>query len=98
MILAKIDVTKIEKARIFVGAKGKYIDICLIETPNDQYDNDYMIVQLVSKEERERGVKGPILGNAKIIGQSRQTQAPAQSAPKPAAPAAPQNLDEDVPF
>ena len=67
MITAKINVLQIEKSRLFQGEKGKYLDIVLIETPTSQY-GDYMIVQGVSKEEREKGIKGPILGNAKIIG------------------------------
>ena len=80
MIKCKIDVTKIDKARIFVGEKGKYIDITLIETPNDKYGNSHMIVQDVTKEERLAGVKGPILGNAKTFG-ARPTQPQQQSQP-----------------
>lgn len=67
MITAKIDVTKIEKARLYKGEKGTYLDILLIETHNNEYGNDYMIVQSVTKDEREAGIKGAILGNAKII-------------------------------
>ncbi len=80
MIRAKLDVTKIDKSLIFVGEKGKYIDITLIETPNDKFGNDFMVVQDVGKEKRAAGVKGAILGNAKIIGGNRA--APANSAPK----------------
>jgi hypothetical protein len=43
------------------------LDLVLIETPNSKYDNDYMVVQGTTKEEREKGVKGAILGNGKII-------------------------------
>lgn len=64
MITGKIDVTKIDKARLFKGERGTYLDVVLIETPNGQY-GDYMICQGVSKEERQAGVKGAILGNAK---------------------------------
>jgi len=66
MISLNINVKKIEKARLFVGEKGTYLDCIMIETPNSEY-GDYMIKQSVSKEERERGVEGAILGNAKII-------------------------------
>ena len=66
MISLKIDVTKIEKQRLFKGEKGTYLNCVLIETPNSEY-SDYMIVQNVPKEERERGVEGAILGNAKIV-------------------------------
>lgn len=70
MITAKIDVTKIQKERLYKGSKGTYLDIALIPTPNSEY-GDFMIVQSVSKEERDKGVRGPILGNAKNM-QSRK--------------------------
>lgn len=67
MITAKLDVTKIDKNKLFRGEKGVYLNIILIETPNSQYDQDYMVCQAVSKEERAAGIKGAILGNAKIF-------------------------------
>lgn len=84
MIKAKINVTAIEKARLFRGEKGVYLDIALIETPNDRFGNDYLIVQEVSKDERLAGVKGPILGNAKILG--KKPDAPAQPSTNSAEP------------
>ena len=66
MISLKLDVTKIDKTRLFVGKKGTYLDAVLIETPNSEY-GDYMIVEDVSFEERQAGKKGTILGNAKIL-------------------------------
>ena len=66
MISGRINVKKINKDRIYVGQKGSYLDFVLIETPNSQYGN-YMIVQSVSKEERLSGVKGEIIGNARIL-------------------------------
>jgi hypothetical protein len=66
MISISIDVTKIDKTRLFPGKKGTYLDAVLIETPNSEY-GDYMIVESISKEEREAGNKGTILGNGKII-------------------------------
>lgn len=99
MITAKINVSAIDKAKLFKGAKGTYLDIVLIDTPNGQY-GDYMIVQGSTKEEREAGKKGAILGNAKIL-QSRG-EAPRQQS-RPAPPAAPVAGDgppesDDVPF
>jgi len=64
IITARIDVTKIEKERLYKGKKGKYLDIVLIPTPNAKYDQTHMIVQSVSKSERDQGIKGNILGNA----------------------------------
>ena len=97
-ITGKIDVKKIDKSKLYVGAKGTYLDIVLIETTNNAYGDDYMIVQGVSQEDRLAGIKGAILGNAKIRGQQ---QAPRPAAPKAAAPAPTENLDGDpdqVPF
>ena len=92
MILAKIDVTKIDKSRLFKGEKGTYLDICLVETPNSQYDQDYMVTQSISKADREAGQRGAILGNARIVGAK-----PAAQAPKPVPAPAQENLD-DIPF
>ena len=61
MITGKIDVRKINKEKLFVGAKGLYLDIVLIETPNSQY-GDFMIKQEGAKEEDM-----PILGSAKYF-------------------------------
>lgn len=59
MITGKIDVTKIVKDKLYKGEKGIYLNIVLIETPNNQY-GDYMIKQEGSREDDM-----PILGNAK---------------------------------
>lgn len=66
MITIKLDVTKIDNARLYKGAKGTYLSAVLIPTPDSQY-GDYMIVEDVSKEEREAGKKGTILGNGKEL-------------------------------
>ena len=105
IILAKINVTKIDKSKLFKGEKGTYLDIVLVETPDSKYADDYMVVQSVSKEEREKGVKGAILGNAMIVGQKPAAPAPQSGGrygPEPtrpaAAPRAQENLDEEVQF
>ena len=94
MIAGKIDVLKIDKAKLFKGAKGTYLDIAIIETPNGKY-GDYMIVQSVSKEEREAGIKGAILGNAKNMG-GGYVQPKRQAEQRPPSPQ--ENLDDDCPF
>ena len=93
-IIIKIDVTKINKSKMFEGKKGVYLDIVLIPTPGNQYGNTHMAVQGLSKEDRDAGQKGVILGNAKTIGGSGQQQD--QSAP-PAREAA-AGPSDDVPF
>jgi hypothetical protein len=67
MITARIDVTKIDKSRLFKGEKGTYLDIVLIETPNAKYGNDWMVKQSISKDDRDAGVDAPILGNGKTM-------------------------------
>ncbi len=99
MIRAKLDVSKILKAHLFKGTKGTYLDITLMENKagTDQYGNDYMVVQDIGKEARERGEKGPILGNAKKLGNATAQKAPPAQHAKPA-PAGSSGSDSDVPW
>jgi hypothetical protein len=70
VISLKIDVSKIDKSKLFKGEKGTYLDaVVFLNDEKDQYGNNGMITQSVSKEEREKGGKGVILGNAKIVSQ-----------------------------
>ena len=90
----RIDVTKIDKARLYAGAKGTYLDLTtFVDTEEkDQYENNGFISQSVDKEEREKGVQTPILGNVKVF---------FNDAPQSAPQSAPQNqavIDEDIPF
>lgn len=90
LIAIKIDVSKIDKARLFEGKKGSYLDatVFLNDEPG-QYGDNGMITQSVSKEEREAGVKGNILGNVKILGEFGDN--------KPAASSSAGDMD-DIPF
>ncbi len=65
----KIDVTKIDKTKLFKGQKGTYLDItAFIDLDEEgQYGDNGMVVQSVSKEERDAGQKGAILGNVKVF-------------------------------
>ena len=80
-ISIKIDVNKIDKARLFKGEKGTYLDLTtFIDTDQvDQYGNNGFISQSTSKEEREANVKTPILGNCKVFYGGSQQSAPQQS-------------------
>jgi hypothetical protein len=99
MIIAKIDVTKLDKGHFFKGQKGIYTDLVLIPNKDgtDQYGNDGFVSQGVSKEAREKGTKGAIVGNYKKINRGGDTAAPqkfkAQTKPDPS-----QDPDDDVPF
>jgi hypothetical protein len=68
VIQIKLNLSKADKDRLFKGEKGVYLDAVLfLNDEADQYGNHGMIVQSVSKEERDAGVKGEILGNAKFV-------------------------------
>jgi len=65
-----IDVKSIEKARLVNHQNGKtYLNMTVFIDPDspDQYGQHGMITQDVSKEEKAGGVKGAILGNAKVF-------------------------------
>ncbi len=110
----KIDVTKIDKARLFQGAKGTYLDATVFIDVDqlDQYGNSGMITQDVTKAEKQQQVKGAILGNCKVFwNEQPQQAAPQRPAPqRPSSAPAPQSQqgltapdlddgwDDDVPF
>ena len=89
----KIDVSKIDKNRLFKGAKGTYLDATVFIDLGDadQYGNHGMITQDVGKEERANGTKGAILGNAKIFLRDDSSQ-PATEPAKDA------EFDDSIPF
>lgn len=101
MIVLKIDVTKIPKERIFVGKKGKYLDLRCVDRP-DEYGNDGFVAIDVSKAQREAGEKGEIIGNWKHSGPKTQSGTAPKQAPKPPPkPPVDPDLDaedDDVPF
>ncbi len=77
MIVCKINVTRIDKAHLFNGKNGKYLDIALFENRDgtDEHGNEGFITQSVTKEAREAGQKGPIIGNWRRVGKNKpQTQ------------------------
>ena len=95
LIAIKIDVTKIDKARLFEGKKGSYLDATVfLNDEEGQYGDNGMITQSVSKEERESGVKGNILGNVKILGEFGDNN----SSPAPAPAASGSASMDDIPF
>ena len=83
IVQLKIDVSKIDKKRLYEGKNGaKYLTATVfLNDEADQYGNNGMIVEQTSKEEREAGHKGTILGNAKIMG---ATAPQSKAAPIPA--------------
>ena len=92
MIKYKIDVKKIDKDLLYVGEKGTYLNGVFFENKNGtgEYGDDGFIVQDVTKEMREKGIKGPIIGNWRHLQLSKP-------APKPVT-AASTAEDDDIPF
>lgn len=100
-----IDVSKIDKARLFKGKKGTYMDLTtFIDTNNpDQYDQHGFISQSTNKEERDAGVKTTILGNCKVFFNSASSTPPTPTPPPEQTPVAGfddaiPNGNEDIPF
>lgn len=89
-ISIKIDVLKIDKNKLFKGEKGTYLDATiLMKDEPDQYGNIGMIVQNITKEERESGNKGAILGNVKWLQKPQAPITQGQQAP---------DISDDLPF
>jgi len=86
----KIDVSKIDKARLFQGKKGTYLDAtAFIDLDNvSEFGDSGMITQDVTKEEKEQGQKGAILGNSKVFWKDNGTQAQQQQGHNPGTQAA----------
>ncbi len=94
-----IDVTQIDKARLFQGKKGKYLTLTGFVNleEKDQYDNNGFITQKKNKDE-PKDMKMPILGNSRVFwSDMEQQQQGYQQAPQ-ASPAS--NFDDldDCPF
>lgn len=77
LISLSIDVSKIDQRRLYKGKKGQYLSATLfLKEEVDQYGNNGFIVESITKEEREAGNKGTIIGNAKFManGLSKQEE------------------------
>lgn len=99
-----IDVKAIEKARLVNHTNGKvYLNMTVFIDPDnpDQYGQHGMVTQDVSKDEKSQGIKGAILGNAKVFWQDQQ-QAAATNAVNQQQQAAqqpiPEDFDDKIPF
>jgi hypothetical protein len=64
-----VDVTKIDKSKLYQGKKGTYLSLTAFVDLDqlDQYGNSGMVTQKTTKEEQEQGIKGAILGNSKVF-------------------------------
>lgn len=100
LVSIKIDLSKIDKSRIFESQKtgAKYLDITgvLTDTP-DQYENNGFVKQNTTKDEREAGVKLPIIGNFKLLKILNDPGAPVSAQPIQRE-VNPIEIDDSLPF
>ena len=93
----KIDVSKIDKEKLFKGAKGTYLDATVFIDVDEQgqYGDNGMITQ--SWKDQQKG-EGAILGNCKVFwrdtAQTAQAQQPQQGAQGHDA----NDFDDSIPF
>jgi hypothetical protein len=68
-ISVKMDVTKLDKTKFFVGKKGTYADLTVFLDTEEtsEYGDNGTVAQSASKEDRDAGKKMPILGNVKVF-------------------------------
>lgn len=92
MIKLSLKKSKVDKCPVYKGKNDDYYNFILIPNRDgkDQYGNDGMVVDSVSKEDRDAGKRGEIVGNYQDLDlrAPRQDAAPGQTtAPGNTAPA-----------
>ena len=101
IIKASINLDMIDKSKIYVGKKGKYLPISItLNDELDQFGNQGPVIVSQSKEERAAKQAKTYLGNVKLVwtnGEVKKFDNPQQQA----APPVPQHqnvLEDDLPF
>lgn len=92
---ANIDVSKIDKSKLFQGKKGLYLDVTV--TVNDEVDSFEQIGSITigqSKEERDAKAPKVYLGNLKEVWNSNGSGAQTSAFKAPEAP----SNEPDLPF
>jgi len=82
IISANIDLTKIDKAKIYEGKKGKYypITVVLNDEPGQYGDSGYIMTEQ-TKEERDAKTQKQYLGNVKVVWTNGQNVSTAEKSP-----------------
>jgi hypothetical protein len=89
LITLSIDVTKINKEKLYKGAKGTYLNVdCWINEGADEDWKKVSLNQSLTKEEREANEKKTFIGNGKLA-YGWEDSAPSGGSPV---------TDEEVPF
>ena len=101
IISANIDLTKIEKAKIYEGKKGKYYPITIVLNDElGQYGDSGYIQTEQTKEERDAKSQKSYLGNVKVVWTNGDNvaAAPRDGGPAPVQQVAVAQADDDLPF
>ena len=100
IIKTSINLNEIPKEKIFVGKKGKYLPITItLNDEPDQFGNQGPVVVEQTKEEREAKTPKTYLGNVKVVWTNGTNVDTAPRDNQPSVPAAaPQQVEEDLPF
>jgi hypothetical protein len=102
IISANIDLTKIDKSKIYEGKKGKYypVTIVLNDEPGQYGDSGYIQTEQ-TKEERDNKAPKSYLGNVKVVwtnGQNVNTAERDGGAPQQQSFSQPAQAEPDLPF
>ena len=92
-----IDVSKLDKSRLYKGAKGTYANLTVfIDSNPDQYGKNGGVKEQATKDERDQKVKMPFVGNATIFWSDNPDfqQARVEQAQAPAT----DEFDDSIPF
>jgi len=68
LISIRINTDKCDSKLMTKGKRGVWLGCVLVPTPDSEFGNSHLVAQEVSKEDRLNGIRGPIIGNAKIFG------------------------------
>lgn len=103
IVSANIDLTKIDKSKIYEGKKGKYypITIVLNDEPGQYGDSGYIQTEQ-TKEERDAKAQKSYLGNVKVVWTNGQNVNTAErdggGAPQQQNFSQPAQTEPDLPF
>ena len=97
IIKASINLDMVDKSKIYVGKKGKYINVAItVNDEEDQFGNFGPIIVDQTKEEREAKAPKTYLGNVKVVWTNGENVA---AAPREEQPQQSQSdPSDDLPF
>ena len=99
IIKASINLDMIDKSKIYVGKKGKYLPITItINDEVDQFGNQGPVIIEQSKEERDVKTAKTFLGNIKVVWTNGDNVSAAPRTDQPQQAAATVGPPDDLPF